>query len=222
MILEQVYHQPPEGGDADEMLLISDCEAEIPYVTAAEDGNAVFSVWCAAESGGTITVRIGAHTENINVSGEWSRITIALTEFERTDRIVIGEYGQNEVYLYKAQLETGNRATDWKPAPEDAEEEIDEARDSAEAAQNRADEAYDELNSRLLLDTDGMHVGKQDDAADRRNEILIRTGSNPTIDFIFDGVAEASIAKDYHRFGNMEIRVPSVGGFIFQAVGGGE
>lgn len=162
MTLEQVYHQPPEGGDAVEMLLISDCEAEIPYVTAAEDGNAVFSVWCIAESGGTITVRIGAHTEEIDVSGEWNRITIFLTEFERTDRIVIGEYGQNEVYLYKAQLESGNKLTDWKPAPEDAESGIAAAQQTAEDVQQTAaiiTHRLDEVMPYLNPTPEGFELG---------------------------------------------------------------
>lgn len=219
MVFEHVMRIPPEGGEEQEMLAIAQAAAIIEPLDVSAEYGLTFSVWAYSEANAGLNARIGSENHTVEFGAGWQRIEIP---FAVGGTITITVSGAQTVYLYKAQLETGNRSTDWKPAPEDAEEAIDEARNSAEAAQNRADEAYDELNSRLLLDTDGLHVGKQDDAADRRNEILIRTGSNPTIDFIFDGVAEASIAKDYHRFGNMEIRVPSVGGFIFQAVGGGE
>lgn len=83
-----------------------------------------------------------------------------------------------------------------------------------------AGEAHDALNAidtRLMLDENGLHIGQSVDGVPAEHEILINSKTN-TIDFMFNGTAESSIAKDYHRFGNMEIRVPRVGGFVFQAV----
>lgn len=36
--------------------------------------------------------------------------------------------------------------------------------------------------------------------------------------FVIGGSRVSTIAPDYHRFGNMEIRTPSVGGIVIQAV----
>ena len=205
MVYEYVTRTPPEGGDAQEMLEIADCGIRIPVTPAV--GAMVFSIYAQADAARQIVINIGNNTKTVTVGTAWQRIEWAV---DGSDDVYITATGNTPVYLYKVQMEIGTLPSEWKPAPEDMQEQVDAVEDVARMT-------YDELESRLTLDEDGLHVGKNDGGAANGSEILIRTGTNPTIDFIFAGTVESSIARDYHRFGNMEIRVPRVGGFVFQA-----
>src|SRR5690606_5383799 len=52
-----------------------------------------------------------------------------------------GKTNNNKAILRKAKLEKGNKATDWTPAPEDVQEQIDEAKQEAKEAKQEAQQA---------------------------------------------------------------------------------
>lgn len=84
------------------------------------------------------------------------------------------------------------------------------AQSAANAAQIAADANSEKLERRVRIDLEGMHVG--DNLSD--SELLLQSGE---IHFVVGGSRVSTIAPDYHRFGNMEIRTPSVGGIVIQA-----
>ena len=84
------------------------------------------------------------------------------------------------------------------------------AQSTAKAAQIAADANAEKLERRVRIDLEGMHVG--DNLSD--SELLLQSGE---IHFVVGGSRVSTIAPDYHRFGNMEIRTPSVGGIVIQA-----
>ena len=65
--------------------------------------------------------------------------------------IMIGDslYELNNIYMGQPQLEMGNVATDWSPAPEDLEEDISEAKNTADAAQGEAKTAQQTADSAI-------------------------------------------------------------------------
>lgn len=91
----------------------------------------------------------GAHRDivrNINVTTEWQRVSYEFPAvisdgfFTNAPALGVGDlfgfriYNKmpgTTLYLRKIKLEAGNRATDWTPAPEDVEAEIDSASKTA-------------------------------------------------------------------------------------------
>ena len=89
--------------------------------------------------------------------------------------------------------------------------QVDETDLIADSAKAEANAVARDLERRMRLDAEGLHVGdNQSDSA-----LLLQSGE---IHFVIGGNRVSTIAPDYHRFGNMEIRKPSVGGIVIQAV----
>lgn len=63
--------------------------------------------------------------ETVTVSSEWSRCVLTFTTKKTNLEILFDTVGT--YYMYHPQLEKGNIATDYTPAPEDVENEIKEA-----------------------------------------------------------------------------------------------
>lgn len=78
-----------------------------------------FSCWIRSDEAGTITV----HGKAFSSTVDWQRFTHTFTADEVDLYIAFVEAGT--YYIYHPQLEIGNRATDWTPAPEDVDESIE-------------------------------------------------------------------------------------------------
>src|SRR5690606_34836318 len=86
----------------------------------------------------------GASTVNV---GEQKRVIITVTgngidylqlRFETTNDNISNPL---DFIVWRAKAEFGNKATDWTPAPEDVQEQIDEAKQEAEEAKQTAQQA---------------------------------------------------------------------------------
>ena len=122
MGMQFVDRTPPEGGANQTMLSVSDASIRLTPILILDDSAMMFSVWCQAASGTTIQI-IGGNTQaEMVVSTGWKR---AVVQMEDVQDVVIMVPAGATVYFYKAQLEAGTKASDWKPAPEDTEEQID-------------------------------------------------------------------------------------------------
>lgn len=136
MTFDHVLHTPPEGGDAQEMLRVSGASFRLVPITDPEISDRIFSVWVQASTATEIEI-IGGETDvTMNVGTTWSRI---ITELDGAADVVIAVPNDATVYFYKAQFESGNRATDWVAAPEDD----------------------DEIGGRNLLPKDKYYVGNE-------------------------------------------------------------
>lgn len=77
-----------------------------------------FSCWIRSESTGSITVGTTTH----ETSEEWTYRTFTFVSDSNSLVMIFPLTGT--YYIYHAQLELGNRATDWTPAPEDVDQAI--------------------------------------------------------------------------------------------------
>lgn len=78
-----------------------------------------FSLWLMTKTSASITVA----GNKLEADGSWTKHSVTFTA-ESTDLTI--EFNNGNVYwIYHPQLEIGNKATDWKPAPEDHSEELE-------------------------------------------------------------------------------------------------
>lgn len=83
-------------------------------------------------------------------------------------------------YICGMKLEKGNKATDWSPAPEDVDEGINDAQNTADNAQNAATDAINKVTS-AQLDIDGIKGTISTLVTDENGESLMtQTGSGWT------------------------------------------
>lgn len=100
--------------------------------TMVPDQDYTFSLWIKSESEGSVIVGGSSFV----TSTEWAKHT-ATFKASSTDLYML--FGTMDTYyIYHPQLEIGTLATDWSPAPEDVENDITNAQNSADEAQNAA------------------------------------------------------------------------------------
>ena len=89
------------------------------YITIdnLENGNYVFSLSVRCESIGKISIG----SQSYDISNNWYRASFILENIENSINV---KFEKGIYYLYEAKLETGNKPTDWTPAPEDTEASI--------------------------------------------------------------------------------------------------
>lgn len=83
-----------------------------------------FTAWIRSEAEGSVVV----NGTTFSTSTDWER---RLLQFTATDTTLVMLFSTpGTYYIYHPQLEIGNTATDWTPAPEDVDEDIDEVNNS--------------------------------------------------------------------------------------------
>lgn len=88
------------------------------------------SLWAKTDTDGSLT----SSGATFPVTTKWSRHRVTFTA--ESEDVLLGFGTEGTYYLYHTQLETGNKATDWTPAPEDVDSDIDDAQSSADQANN--------------------------------------------------------------------------------------
>ena len=78
-----------------------------------------FCFWLRSESAGNVSV----NGTNFASSGAWQKHKMTFVATSTNLTLIFGTVGT--YYLYHAQLELGNMATDWSPAPEDIEADLE-------------------------------------------------------------------------------------------------
>ena len=76
-----------------------------------------FSCWVKALAAGTIT----AEGETFEITTEWKKIAVSFTANSTQLQI---KFSPGTYHVYHPMLETGNKASDWTPNPDDVEHEI--------------------------------------------------------------------------------------------------
>lgn len=146
MRFEYVTEIPPEGGDPVEMLCAGATDlrhSDIPEMS----GEMTYSVWARADEETQIAINGADESHVVQIATTWERISVTFSESPTEIDIIVRE---TDVYFYKEQLEVGNRATDWRPAPEDTDDDIEAAISAANTAQNAADTLRNDVDARLV------------------------------------------------------------------------
>lgn len=84
-----------------------------------------FSAWIRSENTGSVTIQ----EETIDVTTEWQQFVINFIAASSNVHIQFNMPGT--YYLYEAQLEIGNQATDWTPSVEDVEKDMEDTANEA-------------------------------------------------------------------------------------------
>ncbi len=92
------------------------------------------SFWVQAD--GMYSMNICGH--RFTVSDGWTRHTIEYTATSRNLGFIFNNPGV--YYMYHPQLEIGNKASDWVKAPEDTDQNIQNAQETADSASDAAQE----------------------------------------------------------------------------------
>lgn len=92
------------------------------------------SFWIKSDMESTIV----AAGERFQTFTAWSKYSVTFQANKRDVVFIFENVGT--YYIYHAQLEIGTKATDWTPSPEDVDEDINDAVDKANTAQDTADE----------------------------------------------------------------------------------
>lgn len=124
--LESVTVSSPVGKDEECASFIID-DSSTPFVLndiTIIGEKYTFSAWFRSETQGNIAV----NGEMFSTNTEWQRY---VTSFSATsDDLVVAFENNNTYYIYHPKLETGNIATDWTPAPEDIDDNIENVNSS--------------------------------------------------------------------------------------------
>jgi hypothetical protein len=98
-------------------LTIDDLASKFCIAKAMKPGEQyTLSFWLKTDSSGSITVC----NVNFAATAEWAKYELTFTA--DTEDLLISFGAVGTYYLYHTQLEVGNVATDWRPAPEDLSE----------------------------------------------------------------------------------------------------
>lgn len=115
------------SGETDAVLKLNRADGDTYRfrMNALIPGKYTFAVWLRSDSEVQVTIdQFGTVTEH-TVGTEWTHIVVhAVAEAGKMD-ILIALSGGSTLYLYKGMLQTGSWDTDWKPAPEDTQEQIE-------------------------------------------------------------------------------------------------
>ena len=119
------------------------------------------SFWTLGEQ--VNSIQLAGATFDVYESWSYHKHTFTATDDDLLIRFsAVGTY-----YIYHLQLELGNSATDWSPAPEDTEEMAEAAQNSANGAQQSAADALSQIDilrhqiSMLVTDGSGMSLMTQ-------------------------------------------------------------
>lgn len=133
-------------------------EIDVPFImydVTIQGFKYTFSAWIKAETAASITV-LGS---TFQLSTSWQKYTLT---FDATDENIPIFFDANGTYyFYHTQLELGLVPTDWTPSPEDVDETVEQAANSANTANERittAESLIQQLSnsiSMLVVDENG-------------------------------------------------------------------
>lgn len=103
------------------------------HTITTEKEEYTLSLWIRSDAEGDVLVR----GKNIPTTTEWVHYTHTFTAVDTNLSFYFNVPGN--YYIYHPQLELGNKATEYGIAPEDLEEDIKEAQDTANSAKDTAD-----------------------------------------------------------------------------------
>lgn len=102
--------------------IIGDIENRFVLSNIASIGQEyTFSLWIKSDSPGSVFI----HNRTISATNEWSKHTLTFVASSKDISIRFNTI--NTYFIYHPQLEIGNVATDWTPAPEDVNQSISDA-----------------------------------------------------------------------------------------------
>jgi hypothetical protein len=131
----------------------------------------------------------------------YSTVTFVMPSDATSSRVFMIRFHQSDtptqsIGYGKAKLEKGNTATDWTPAPEDVDEAIQNAQDTADQANNKADGLQGDLIEYMETTATAEELGELLGALNDYKEML--------------DIADAEVENAKLEIANLLERVPAV------------
>lgn len=104
------------------------------HTITTEKEEYTLSLWIRSDTEGDVLVR----GKNIPTTTEWTHHVHTFTAVDTNLYFYFNVPGN--YYIYHPQLELGNKATEYRVAPEDLEEDVKDAQDTANSAKDTADD----------------------------------------------------------------------------------
>ena len=192
-----------------------------------------FGLWLMSEMNASLSV-VGNTFDSVNA---WQEYFITFTA--EGDNLSFNFNTPGTYYIYHPQLETGNKATDWTPAPEDHADELD-TRLTVEAGKIEAEfsgvkASINELGERIIQqyykriteDEHGITITDSDDVysiqVDNVDGVTIRKDGEIRSQLKDDNFYTGNIVVETNeraQFGNFAFVPRSDGSISFLKVGG--
>ena len=112
-----------------------------------EAGTYVFAIWVKTDSNSTVNFKILGTDVSFEATDSWQLFTKRIDADNSNKSVEIKPQVNINSYFYEGFLSKGTTFTGWSPAPEDVDEDINNAQSSADKANTNASNAQQSANS---------------------------------------------------------------------------
>lgn len=112
-----------------------------------EAGTYVFAIWVKTDSNSTVNFKILGTDVSFEATDSWQLFTKRIDADSSDKSVEIKPQVNINSYFYEGFLSKGTTFTGWSPAPEDVDEDINNAQLSADKANTNASNAQQSANS---------------------------------------------------------------------------
>lgn len=112
-----------------------------------EDGTYVFAIWVKTDVNSTVNFKILGTDVSFEATDSWQLFTKRIDADSSNKSVEIKPQVNINSYFYEGFLSKGTTFTGWSPAPEDVDEDINNAQSSADKANTNASNAQQSANS---------------------------------------------------------------------------
>lgn len=112
-----------------------------------EAGTYVFAIWVKTDANSTVNFKILGTDISFEATDSWQLFTKRIDADSSNKSIEIKPQVNINSYFYEGFLSKGTTFTGWSPAPEDVDEDINNAQSSADKANTNASNAQQSANS---------------------------------------------------------------------------
>lgn len=112
-----------------------------------EAGTYVFAIWVKTDANSTVKFKILGTDVSFEATDSWQLFTKRIDADSSNKSVEIKPQININSYFYEGFLSKGTTFTGWSPAPEDVDEDINNAQSSADKANTNASNAQQSANS---------------------------------------------------------------------------
>ena len=162
MSLSYVSMADPKGEIKDILCIGSGTEGAViislPYPPFP---NMVFSIWAKSETETTASALVLGKDASLELKTNWKRYEITIPNPTDTE-VIIEPSNSTSIYICMAQLEEGKIASDWRPAPEDVDSDIESLEKDLSSLDGELDalqiETVNTINTIKALSVGGVNM----------------------------------------------------------------
>lgn len=129
------------------IILDSQSDAYILSNLIYEAGTYVFAIWVKTDSNSTVNFKILGTDVSFEATDSWQLFTKRIDADSSNKSVEIKPQININSYFYEGFLSKGTTFTGWSPAPEDVDEDINNAQSSADKANTSANDAQASANN---------------------------------------------------------------------------